>query len=745
MAASRSSVFSFCSSVVMNIFLIAAEVSHDSGNTTGAPWPLRVGSKQMADDDAAPAAAEAAAGAGAASRGATGDLTDAAFAAVGISSADAATAARVLEALCSADEAALKAKALKQLRGGALRLAARMRLYDGQSPHEFSEARQERRAAKRRDQRDRALDREHVDKACALRASRLQRLEALQAQGAGMATMAIAGAEQGGVGGAGASNALPLVPDGVAPGTGVAAETLLLREGNADGMLAAAAAAAAGAGGAANGTGEAVEDEAPQRVKLSAPRACYTCKRRFRELHEFYDRLCPACAELNWAKRHATADLRGRVALVTGGRVKIGFRIALRLLRCGAQVVVTTRFPADCAARFAEQPDFARWGPQLQVLGLDLRDLRRVQRFAEELSRAVPHLDILINNACQTVRRPPAYYRHLMGLEATAGEWLGHGAQRVLEVEQGSWKGGAAAAEAGAAEAGAAGGGASIEGAAAGGGAAGGGGAVAGADAAGGPEAGAVATAAGGGYVDALHSAALSQLPVLASDNDASAEHFPEGAYDVNGQQVDLRTNNSWKMRLHEVDVGELLEVLAVNAAAPFALNSLLKPLLLRSPHPYRFVVNVSAMEGKFYRNKTPNHPHTNMAKAALNMMTKTSSADYAQDGIWMTSVDTGWINDENPLPDAARIAKQNNFQTVRPSFERIADVLGARCDARFALTHAFITTIANRRGGRCRARARPGAGGGSPHAAGQGAAIARGLYKGLQGLGVVDSLPRTP
>jgi NAD(P)-dependent dehydrogenase (short-subunit alcohol dehydrogenase family) len=69
-------------------------------------------------------------------------------------------------------------------------------------------------------------------------------------------------------------------------------------------------------------------------------------------------------------------------------------------------------------------------------------------------------------------------------------------------------------------------------------------------------------------------------------------------------------------------------------------------------------------MEGKFYRYKTPNHPHTNMAKAALNMMTATSAADYANDNVYMNAVDTGWINDENPMHVAARIAKEHEFQT---------------------------------------------------------------------------------
>lgn len=68
--------------------------------------------------------------------------------------------------------------------------------------------------------------------------------------------------------------------------------------------------------------------------------------------------------------------------------------------------------------------------------------------------------------------------------------------------------------------------------------------------------------------------------------------------------------------------------------------------------------MNVSAVEGRFaVRNKTGGHPHTNMAKAALNMLTRTSARELAAQGVHMCSVDTGWITDENPAPRKARIA----------------------------------------------------------------------------------------
>ena len=88
------------------------------------------------------------------------------------------------------------------------------------------------------------------------------------------------------------------------------------------------------------------------------PQHCYVCKTMFTELHHFYDQLCPSCAEFNFLKRGELADLTGRVALLTGGRVKIGYQAGIKLLRAGAHLIVTTRFPRDSAARYAAEADF---------------------------------------------------------------------------------------------------------------------------------------------------------------------------------------------------------------------------------------------------------------------------------------------------------------------------------------------------------------------------------------------------
>jgi NAD(P)-dependent dehydrogenase (short-subunit alcohol dehydrogenase family) len=181
--------------------------------------------------------------------------------------------------------------------------------------------------------------------------------------------------------------------------------------------------------------------------------------------------------------------------------------------------------------------------------------------------------------------------------------------------------------------------------------------------------------AEGAGPLDAREAAALpsapelTQLALLADDVHLDPTTFPEGRLDVDLQQVDLRRTNSWRLRMAEVPTVELLEVHLVNAVAPFVLNARLKGLMLRHPSRDKHIVNVSAMEGQFYRGtKTDRHPHTNMAKAALNMMTRTSAQDYARDGIFMNAVDTGWVTDEDP----ADLAERKHAEGFRPPLDII-------------------------------------------------------------------------
>ena len=351
---------------------------------------------------------------------------------------------------------------------------------------------------------------------------------------------------------------------------------------------------------------------------------CYVCKQKYTQLHHFYDQMCPDCAAFNFIKRTELADLHGRVALLTGGRVKIGYQAGLKLLRAGARLIVTTRFPRDSAARYAQEPDFGEWGHRLQVYGLDLRHTPSVEAFCHELVATLPRLDFIINNACQTVRRPPAFYAHMMEAETAAL----HDTPQHVRALLGSYEG------------------------------------LRGYDML--PDANASAmqaTSRGDAHAGLTRSAELSQVPLLADELLGQKHLFPEGRLDQDLQQVDLRDRNSWRLLLHEVPSVELLETQLVNAIAPFIINARLKPLMLRTPERDKHIVNVSAMEGQFYRNfKTTRHPHTNMAKAALNMMTRTSAADYHGDGIHMNSVDTGWVTDEDPAELAARKVVEERF-----------------------------------------------------------------------------------
>jgi NAD(P)-dependent dehydrogenase (short-subunit alcohol dehydrogenase family) len=364
---------------------------------------------------------------------------------------------------------------------------------------------------------------------------------------------------------------------------------------------------------------------APAGEQFAEPRSCYVCKGKYSEVHHFYDQMCPPCAELNFFKRTELADLSGRVALLTGGRVKIGYQTGLKLLRAGARLIVTTRFPRDSAKRYAAEPDFAEWGHRLEVFGLDLRHTPSVEAFCRELLTTRDRLDFIVNNACQTVRRPPDFYAHMMAGETAALREMPEHVRQLL----GSYEG--------------------LRGYQL----------VAGSD----PDQAAVSAARLTDVAGLTHAAQLSQVALLPEEKQARADLFPEGKLDQDLQQVDLRGRNSWRLLLDEVSSVELLEVQLVNAVAPFILNARLKPLMLRTPNRDKHIVNVSAVEGQFYRPfKTTKHPHTNMAKAALNMMTRTSATDYQTDGIHMNSVDTGWVTDEDPFEIAKRKTAEHGF-----------------------------------------------------------------------------------
>ena len=278
--------------------------------------------------------------------------------------------------------------------------------------------------------------------------------------------------------------------------------------------------------------------------------------------------------------------------------------IALRLLRDGAHTTITTRFPHDAVRRFSAMDDSADWLHRLRVVGVDLRDPAQVVALADTVAAQGP-LDILVNNAAQTVRRSPGSYTALVDAERAA---LPDTPVEVITFDHVSDAHPAALA----------------------------------------------------GSLQHQSPHAVTELALAARS--ASPERIAAGtAIDAGGLLPDTAAVNSWTQHVDEIDPLELLEVQLCNQTAPFILISRLRPAMAAAAARRRYVVNVSAMEGQFSRAyKGPGHPHTNMAKAALNMLTRTSSGEMLEtDGILMTAVDTGWITDERPHPTKLRLAEE--------------------------------------------------------------------------------------
>jgi NAD(P)-dependent dehydrogenase (short-subunit alcohol dehydrogenase family) len=353
--------------------------------------------------------------------------------------------------------------------------------------------------------------------------------------------------------------------------------------------------------------------QAPTAGELIKARNCYICKQPYTIVDAFYHQLCPECAALSHRKRDARTDLTGRRALLTGGRAKIGMYIALRLLRDGAHTTITTRFPRDAVRRFTALPDSADWLHRLKVVGIDLRDPAQVIALTDAVAADGP-LDILINNAAQTVRRSPGAYKPLVDAELAP---LPDGPLPELLTF---------------------------------------------------------------GHTNDPHPLAIAQSvsahPILAAAartaDELTAEAMAAGssslerlaagtAIDAGGLLPDEHHINSWTQHVDQVDPLEMLEVQLANTTAPFLLVSRLRASLAASGARRTYVVNVSAMEGVFGRGyKGPGHPHTNMAKSALNMLTRTSAREmFETDGILMTAVDTGWITDERPHFTKVRLAEE--------------------------------------------------------------------------------------
>ncbi|WP_052593845.1 SDR family NAD(P)-dependent oxidoreductase [Aureispira sp. CCB-QB1] len=312
------------------------------------------------------------------------------------------------------------------------------------------------------------------------------------------------------------------------------------------------------------------EQEAPFYTSFQKPKNCYSCNVLYDKMHSFYHRLCPTCAALNYKYRTLSVDLTNRNVILTGGRVKVGYACALKLLRSGANLVLTTRFPALALEQFKNEQDYATWKHRLLVYGLDLRDLKAVEAFIDFYQKNYSSLEVLINNAAQTIQYPISYYQPLIEKE-----------QNLLKAANSS------------------------------------------------------------GLIANLTPVGEQQQPINWLDE--YQKDLPMNRF---GQPVDFREKNSWNATLEEVSMFELLEVNLINHISPYLLIKALTPLFKTSSFESKFIINVSSSEGQFsYENKTIYHPHTNMTKAALNMLTRTSASAYAKAQIYMNSVDVGWVS----------------------------------------------------------------------------------------------------
>ncbi|RHY63294.1 hypothetical protein DYB34_003838 [Aphanomyces astaci] len=460
------------------------------------------------------------------------------------------------------------------------------RKFKGKGRKKYLEDQELRREKEARNIKRKMNDHKYINSAT-LRRARVEKLNELLEQGKGEEENAF----------------LPLIADGAADES---TPTLLLEDGHRPAVV--------------------------PKVELNKQRSCYTCKVRYEALHHFYDQLCPstcaksefllgclqetshtisfvACAEVNYTKRMQSADLHGKVALVTGARVKIGYHTALKLLLAGATVIATSRFPHDTAERYAAHPEL--WYTS-NLLMIEARDLVHLEHFLDHVLQTYTRLDVVVHNACQTIRRPTTYYAHMMPKEATPFAQLSPDVQTTVQQHHAFTDalhrhdamladGHKSAAATGATH-----------------------------------------------MPSTIPSALKSQVPMLLEDHDMSSSLFPQGRTDVNGQQLDLRTTNSWVLKMGQVTTPEVAEVFAINTLAPFIMNSRLRALMEKTDAKAKYIVNVSAMEGKFYRYKTPNHPHTNSA----------------------------WINDENPLEKAHKYAETANFQTPIDEIDAAARIL---------------------------------------------------------------------
>ena len=363
---------------------------------------------------------------------------------------------------------------------------------------------------------------------------------------------------------------------------------------------------------------------------------CYICKEKFglNNIHSFYGNLCKKCGDYNYSFRTMKLDFTGRIAIVTGGRVKIGYYIATKLLSYGAKVLITSRFPKDTLFKYQKDPEYEKWKNNLIIYPIDFRIFESTIKFVQFIQDNFPHVDILINNAAQTIRRTASYYKYLLPIETK--DLSKEDDKKIIKNDfinlQKQLKEGESAQSRN-------------------------------------PQS--TKKEIQNSLISLMDNKSkeyqeILPLSVIASQirimEEKSQPHVTVMGGD--GQPYDFsKGKNSWNFEFDEIPFQEFTEVQIINTWTPYYLCVKLKPLMMQSPFPDKYIVNVTSVEGIFNHYKRSSHVHTNMAKAALNMFTRTCGSYLKDIGIYMTCVDTGWVSPMNEMNGLLDKDKKNSYE----------------------------------------------------------------------------------
>ena len=393
---------------------------------------------------------------------------------------------------------------------------------------------------------------------------------------------------------------------------------------------------------------------------------CYICKQKLGldNTHKFYGNICTKCGDLNYSFRTMKLDFSGRIALVTGGRIKIGFYIVKKLLSYGCKVITTSRFPIDTLKNYKEDPDYEIWKNNLIIYPIDFRLFQSTVKFVNYILENFPHLDFLINNAAQTIRKSAAYYDDYIPIETqklnveddekiiktdylTLRKQISEHFSEEMDKDEIQNKEEISNALASLAKS------------------------------------------------DKKEFDEMLPLSVIASTIRIMEEKDQPKIYimGADGQPYDFsKGKNSWNFEFDEIPFQEFTEVQIINAWTPYYLCVKLKPLMEKSPFLDKYIVNVTAVEGIFNHFKRTTHVHTNMAKAALNMFTRTCGKYLEKENIYMTCVDTGWVS------HMGEMNKMLDPKTQEYSEHEMAIVPLDELDGAMRVLHPIIEGIKNKK-----------------------------------------------